>query len=113
MKIIKLFLLLMVGVIISTLLTYKFYNSYIIENSYELGMEVKVDDHFGLNADTDALKFGRLMPGTSALRSIFVGNNATFPLKVAIFKSGQMKDWVKVSENNFVLKNDKLYKICC
>lgn len=98
------YLALLLVVIISSFLTYKFYNYYIIEETFILDMEVKVDDHFGLNADTDALKFGRLMPGTSALRSISVGNNATFPLKVAILKSGQMKDWVKVSENNFVLK---------
>ena len=98
------FLALLLVVILSSFLTYKFYNYYIIEETFIFTMEVKVDDHFGLNADTDALRFGKLMHGTSAQRSVSMGNNATFPLKVAIFKFGQMKDWVKISENNFVLK---------
>ena len=104
MKITKFFLLLVFAVMISTFLTYLFYNSYVIENIIMLDMMVKVNDHFGLNADGDAIKFGMVMPGTSSERSITANNSAVHPLKVVILKSGYIADWVGVSENNFILE---------
>jgi len=104
MKITKFFLLLVFAVMISTFLTYLFYNSYVIENIIMLDMMVKVNDHFGLNADGDAIKFGMVMPGTSSERSITANNSAVHPLKVVILKSGYIADWVRVSENNFILE---------
>lgn len=104
MKITKFFLLLVFAVMISTFLTYLFYNSYVIENIIMLDMMVKVNDHFGLNADGDAIKFGMVMPGTSSERSITVNNSAVYPLRVIILKSGYIADWVGVSENNFILE---------
>ncbi|MCH8003662.1 MAG: hypothetical protein IH934_03435 [Nanoarchaeota archaeon] len=74
-------------------------------------MIVKVGDHFGLNADADAIKFGMIMPGTSSQRSITVNNSATYPLRVVILKSGYIADWVKVSENNFILKENGIKNI--
>jgi|TARA_B100001964_G_scaffold94910_1_gene106364 uncharacterized membrane protein len=106
-KLTKFFLLLVFAVMISTFLTYLFYNSYVIENIITLDMLVKVDDHFGLNADADAIKFGMIMPGTSGERSIMVNNSAAYPLKAIILKSGYIADWVKVSENNFILKENE------
>ena len=106
MKITKFFILLIFVVIISTFLTNIFYNSYIIENVVTLDMMVKVNDHFGLNADADAIKFGMLMPGTSSERTIIVNNSATYPLRVLISKSGYIANWVKVSENNFILEGN-------
>jgi hypothetical protein len=106
MKITKFFLLLIFLVIISTFLTYAFYNFFVIEDIITLNMGVKVNDHFGLNADADAIKFGMIMPGTSSQRLIMVNNNATYPLKVMILKSGYIADWVKISENNFILEEN-------
>jgi hypothetical protein len=76
----------------------------VIENIIMLDMMVKVNDHFGLNADGDAIKFGMVMPGTSSERSITANNSAVHPLKVVILKSGYIADWVRVSENNFILE---------
>ncbi len=77
------------------------------ENIITLDMLIKVNDHFGLNADTDAMKFGMIMPGTSAERSIIVNNSAARPLKVIILKSGYIADWVKISENDFILEENE------
>ena len=43
---------------------------------------------------------------TSSQRAITVNNSATYPLKVLISKSGYIADWVKISENNFILDGD-------
>lgn len=107
MKITGFFLLLVFAVIISASITYFFYNSFVIEDTATLDMMVKVNDHFGLNADADAIKFGMIMPGTSSQRSIAVNNNGTYPLRVAILKSGYIADWIKVSENNFILEGNE------
>jgi len=104
MKIIKFFLFLIVAVMVSCILTYILYNFFIIENIYTLDMNVKIGYNLGLNVDGDSIKFGKLMPGTSGERSILINNNATYPLRVVILKSGYIADWVKISENNFILK---------
>ena len=111
MRIINFFILLIFVVIISTFLTYFFYNSYMIENIVTLDMIVKVGDHFGLNADADAIKFGMITPGASSQRTITVNNSATYPLRVIILKSGYIADWVKVSENNFIFKEKESRKV--
>lgn len=74
-------------------------------------MDVKVSDHFGLNADTDAIKFGMIKSGTSGERSILINNSAKYPLRVVIIKSGYIADWVKASENNFILKENESKQI--
>jgi len=111
MKTHRFLFLLIIVVIISTFLAYLSYNYFIIENTMTLNMSVKIDDHFGLTADSDAIKFGRIMPGISSERSIFVNNKAAYPLRVVILKSGYIKDWVKVSENNFILEGNESRQI--
>ena len=111
MKITRLLLLVIAIVIISTFLTRMFYNSFIIENTYSLEMELKINDHFGLNADADAIKFGMLMPGTTGERAIFVNNSATYPLRVVILKSGYIADWVSVSETDFILGQQETRRV--
>lgn len=111
MKKTRFYFLLITVVIISAFLTYFFYNYFIIENIMNLDMDVKVGDHFGLNADADAVRFGMIKPGTSGERAILVNNNAKYPLRVVILKSGYIANWVKVSENNFILKENESKQI--
>ncbi len=111
MKIDRFFLLLIIVVSLSSFSTYFLYDYFVIENIIKLDMSVKIADHFGLNADADAIKFGMITPGASSQRSILVNNNATYPLSVVLVKSGYISDWVKVSENNFILKGNESKQI--
>ena len=111
MKIDRFFLLLIAVVAFSSFSTYFFYDYFAIENIIKLSMSARVGDHFGLNADADAIRFGMVMPGTSSERSILANNNSTYPLRVAILKSGYIADWVKLSENNFILKENESKQI--
>ena len=111
MEINRFFLLLIVVVALFSFSTYFFYDYFVIENIIKLNMSVKVSDHFGLTADSDAIKFGMIKPGTSSERSIIVNNKAAYPLRVVIIKSGYIADWVKVSENNFILKGNESRQI--
>ena len=76
----------------------------LIVEAVEINMSVKVGDTFGLNADADALRFGKVMPGTQAERELLVSNNHQFPVRVSIQTSGDMGNWVRVSENDFLLE---------
>ena len=107
MRIQKLFILIIAVSIISALLSHIFYNLFAIETTETLDMAVKVGDHFGINADSGMINFGMIMPGTYGERGVVVSNNASYSLRVIILKTGQMAEWVKVSENNFILKGNE------
>ena len=80
------------------------YNFYVLEDVQHLDMYLKVADTTGINADTDALYFGRVLPGTRSTRMINLTNYNYYPVTVNIKISGDLKDTVYVSENNFVLQ---------
>jgi len=93
--------------IFASLAAYFLYNDLTTENIIILNMSVRVDDHFGLNADQDALKFGRLMPDTAGERKIIIENNASHQLTVSILKEGTISGWVTISDNNFIMAPDE------
>jgi len=105
MKISRFLFLLAIAALISAFLAYFSYSYFVIEKITKLDLSVKVDDHFGLNADTDGIRFGMVKPGTSSERSLLLSNNASYPLRVEILKYGEIADWVRISENNFVLQS--------
>ena len=89
--------------LISAFFTISLYEYFIIEKVYTVDMKLRVSDHFGLNADSDSLNFGSLMPETEGLRDLIVENKADYPLKVEVSTPGQISKWIKISDNNFVL----------
>lgn len=111
MKIGRFLFLLIAAVVLSAFFAYFFYNYFIVENIIYLDMAAKVGDHFGLNADADAIRFGMVIPGTSGERSVLISNNAAYPLSVIILKSGDIAGWVDISENNFILKKNESRQI--
>lgn len=96
--------LLIAAVIVSSSMTYIFYNVFVIENIVVTDIKLKVGDRFGLNVDPESINFGRIMPGTTGLRNVTLENNASYPLKASISRYGEVADWVDVSENNFILE---------
>ena len=57
----------------------------------------------GLNGDRDAIKFGTVMQGNKGARYVDIAYEKDDPAKVTIYILGEGKDWVAVSENNFVM----------
>lgn len=111
MKVKNFFLILILVVIIFTTLTVIFYNNYIIEHVYEVDMFLRVGQSVGIAVDDDRINFGKIPPGSTGETSIFVTNNNTYPLKVILTKSGEIKDWVKIEDNNFRLNQDETKEI--
>jgi len=69
----------------------------------EIDMDMTVADKIGINADTDALHFGRCFPGAESRRRIFISNKNDFPVVVNLRTEGSLAKWVSVEETEFIL----------
>lgn len=109
MKISKFFMLLAITAFSTAFITILFYNLFMIEKIITLDMSVSVKDkgNVCINADPNTLAFGGLSLGTEGRRLVFLDNNAPYPLKVSILKSGYIASWVTPSANNFLLEQNE------
>lgn len=64
---------------------------------------VTVTDDVGLAVNGTALVFGHVFPGGSASKTIEVTNNYNGMSRVKIYSKGNIKDFLIVSDNNFIL----------
>ncbi len=88
-------------------LTFFLYSFLVIDLVRTIPMDIELHpDSYGINADTDALHFGRvaLFTGAYATKFMKISNYEKHPSFVSISFSGEMADWVEVSENYFVLE---------
>jgi len=69
----------------------------------KLDMHLMVGNYTGFNVDTDAIYFGTIMPFGIGTRIINVANSNQTSI-VDIKAYGELKGWIYVSENNFILK---------
>ena len=72
----------------------------------EVSMDVTVREgkKVGINADTDALHFGILQPVQKGARGINTTNNMDIPVRVQIYVSGNISEWITLSKNDYVLE---------
>ena len=91
--------------ILSIALVLVFYSFFKVVHIEEIGMDITVGDHIGMNSDNDALHFGMVMKGACAHRNIIVKHEFDFPVKVSTRISGELGKWTLVDNNNQVIKN--------
>lgn len=78
--------------------------SAIVQEFKTLDIQLTVANHLGFNTDTDKLYMGTVFRGNTASRNVLI-ENKEYEKSVARLKVfGDLKDWITVSENNFVLK---------
>src|SRR3989344_1450504 len=99
-------MLLISAAILSSVGMFLFYSYYIVYDTKEIDMHLRVSDHYGINADTDKLYFGRLPPGGVAERETYLHHRYERPLKVSIIASGKLAEWLTIPENNFILDSN-------
>ena len=63
-----------------------------------------VGDKMGFDLDPGKLNFGQIVPGYSASREISIENGFKKNILINIKSSGEISDYIIVSENNFVLQ---------
>ena len=57
----------------------------------------------GVNPTTEALDFGDLSPGTSAVRKVSIANGTPMPMYIMVFKLGGVSELMKIDRNFFKL----------
>lgn len=72
-------------------------NKEVISAKFVLG------ENMGFDLSSGKLNFGKIVPDNSASREIIIENNYDEPIKVSIKSSGEISDYMIVSENNFIL----------
>lgn len=61
-------------------------------------------ENMGFDLGPGNLNFGKIVPGYSATRDITITNTYDSPTKTTIKASGEISDYIIVSENNFILQ---------
>lgn len=77
----------------------------------KLTIDLTVGDHFGFNADTDAIHLGTVKPTWTGIRNITIENYNCKVCKVSIRVKGQLENIVKISDNGFILKKGESKQI--
>ena len=103
MKVSKLIYLILIITVISSTLTYLFYQNIYIENIVEYDVSVKVADKIGVNVDGGKLFFGKLFPYSYSEKHLTLNNNLSYPVRVVFISSGETKDWLTFGNNNFIM----------
>jgi len=83
----------------------------LVQEFRTLDIRLTVGNHIGFNTDTDKLYFGTLPRGNTASRNIVIENKEYEKSVVRLKVYGEIKGWVAVSENNFILKQGESKKV--
>jgi hypothetical protein len=83
------------------------FNSGIIEKKKFYAKIIVSGEYYGIDLNSSALTFGAVMPGGSASRNIVIENKYSCDIKIETYATGNIKDFIIVSENNFVLGKDE------
>ncbi len=78
--------------------------STLVQEFKNLDIQLTVANHLGFNTDTDKLYLGTIPQGNTGSRSIVIENKEYKKSVIRLKVFGELKNWVTVSENNFVLQ---------
>jgi len=85
-----------------------FLDYYSILEKQELVASVIIGDHYGIDANGSALKFGMIPPnGATTQRQIIIGNSYNHNIKVQVYSEGNISGLLEISENSFILEPNK------
>jgi zona occludens toxin (predicted ATPase) len=90
---------------------FNLFNYFSIIEQKRIYTEVMVSDKFGIAINKSALLFGRLVPGTSSNKNISIVNDYDHEISVDISSKGDIKEFLSVSDNGFILKKGELKDI--
>ena len=74
----------------------------------ELKVEFIVGENPGFNLDSDKLNFGRLTLGGSAVRGISIKNEQEIPIKLKVFASKNIADFISVESGQILLPGQNI-----
>jgi len=72
----------------------------------EYDMVVSVRKNVGIDVGTDKIRFGGVKPGGGSTRVLVITNNHDEKVIVNMYPRGDIKDYVSLGDNNFILEPD-------
>jgi len=73
-------------------------------NKYRATVHViEGEGRVGVNPTTELLDFGDLSPGTSAVRRVDIQNGTFMPMYIAVMRSGNISELMKLDKNYFIV----------
>ncbi|MBU4501667.1 MAG: hypothetical protein KKA79_03685 [Nanoarchaeota archaeon] len=87
-----------------TLLVVSLTGIMVIQGIKTLDIQLTVANKIGFNIDTDKIYFGSIPPGNSGQKRVILENMGYKKSVVRLKVRGQLKEWITVSDNNFILK---------
>ena len=85
--------------------------SFLILEVVSFDMHLNVENRAGFNVTDVSIEFGTVYPGGGGFKEIFIQNKEYKKTRVVIKAYGDLKDWVSVSDNNFILKQNEYKKL--
>lgn len=95
--------LLVILVCVTTTATLVYYFNKDVVQTLNVPMDVKVADNYAFNLDSDAVHFGKVVPGNDGIRGFNLTSTFTFPISAELRFSGPLSKWVSATENNIIL----------
>jgi hypothetical protein len=102
MKIVP-FITLLVCALLASISLGVFYYTSLVYNVQYIPLDMKVSTVGGINADTDALHFGKVTSPGGGDRYIIVSNDYNVPLAVLLSARGNITTWLSLNESRFIL----------
>lgn len=103
----------LIAVLIAIGATQIIYSKYKYPSSSVLPMYVETTNitSIGIHTGTAALYFGRIPSGDGGRRFINFTNDHKIPVEVQITLKGELAEWVRISDNYFVLQPKEMQQI--
>jgi len=98
--------------LLTLIVSYFFLNYYfsIIEKR-EIYAKVILSDHYGFDINGTALIFGMIVPGGTASKELIIKNDYEREVNVKFLVKGDIGEFMRISENNFILNKNESKKI--
>ena len=86
-------------------------NSLSILEKRQIYARIIVSDHYGFDLNGTALTFGMTRPGGSSHRDLIIKNEYNKDVYVESYVKGEIRDFISISDNDFVLRSDETKKL--
>jgi hypothetical protein len=82
-----------------------------LKEKRDIPVSFSVSDKVGFDIDKESLTFGAIPLGGSGNRGIYINNSRSHKVKVTIYSYGDTKDYLTISQNDFILEKNEKKKI--
>lgn len=106
----KAIILLAIIILITMAVTMYIYSQKICETR-KIDMFVIVSDHIGVDVSDESLRFGMIIPGGDATRTINISHKCRDNTIVNLKRLGDIAKFISLPKNNFILEPNKIEKL--